>query len=317
MDVNFGLCGCGCGFTTPVATKTDARRGYKKGEHVKYMPGHFARMQTKIAGGDAAPMLEPEKPLKVIFPYAGKFAVEVFGDKPPCLRAFIEPASNEITEERMVFLRTMPDEEVAFELDGRARAIEASTRRSFIELGLIGFEMRERGLWAKLDDPESHVPFHSWEAWVTSALNVSASSAFAAVAVIENTKGIPVEDLQQMTRRNATQFARLSTKVQPKMLDKAKEMSEADFVAEVQKKHPDQHVAKAPALMLTFQDANNRDVFDQVIETAEWAYEVTGREDAVANVLAFFLDGFCEREGYQRHSNREAFAMYKKRGGKA
>lgn len=41
-----GLCLCGCGQTTPVATRNTYRLGHVKGEHVLYMPGHNPRHQN-------------------------------------------------------------------------------------------------------------------------------------------------------------------------------------------------------------------------------------------------------------------------------
>lgn len=38
-----GLCWCGCGQLTPIATKNSAKRGYYIGQHVRYINGH----QTK------------------------------------------------------------------------------------------------------------------------------------------------------------------------------------------------------------------------------------------------------------------------------
>lgn len=38
-----GICGCGCGRTTPIAAKTHSRRGYVAGEHVRFLPGHARR----------------------------------------------------------------------------------------------------------------------------------------------------------------------------------------------------------------------------------------------------------------------------------
>ena len=237
-------CKCGCGEVTPIAIKTDARRGYKKGEHTRYLPGHVQRTQGKTSA-----ILH--QPLPVV-------------------------DDHEITESRMDNIRAMRDEDAARVLDCRVKAIERSTKRSFIEMGVICSEMKKRELWAVLSD-DTGVPFHSWEHWATSVMNVSRRSAFAAVKVIERTQGIAISDLQEMGRNNVTHLARLSTAVQRKLVSKAKTMSEKDFVALVQTDHPDQHLSKAPALILNLSD-ENRALFDEVIETALWAFEVEGRE---------------------------------------
>lgn len=267
------FCGCGCKSITPIATKSDARRGYKKGEHTKYLPGHVARTQGKSA-----------------------------------ILQQVDDA--EITESRMDNIRQMRDEDAARVLDYRVKAIERSTRRSFIEMGVICHEMKRRELWATLSD-DTGVPFHSWEHWATSAMNVSRRSAFMAVKVIEATQGTSIADLQAMPRVNATHFARLSTQVQAKMVDKAKTLPEKEFIAEVQAKHPDQHISKAPALILNLSDGT-RSFFDEVIETAMWVYEVQDRENAILGVLTFFIDGDCERENYHHTTNRKAYALAKK-----
>lgn len=275
-----GLCECGCGNMTPLATKSDKRRGYKKGEPTKYLPGHVAR--TQGAGAKTS-------------------------------NVALRSEEFEVTETRLEQLRQMDDDRAAQILDARTRRIESATRRSFIELGMICREMQQRGLWAKLSDPATGVVFHSWEAWAMSSLNVSRASAFQAKAVLENTTGIDPEELKEMTRRNAVHFARLSSKAQPKLLEKAKTMSEKEFIAEVQEKHAEQIVGKAPALVVNFADENNRKHFDYAVEVAMWSYEVESREDAIANIVAFFLDGYCDRQGYVKQSNRDAYKMAQKR----
>ena len=275
----FGLCECGCGQTTPLAKKTDARKGYRKGEHTRYCPGHVQRTQGK--------------------------SVQV-------VQSLSMP--NEITENDIANLEQGDDEESARVIDARARAIEKQTRRSFVELGLLCHTMDRTGWWSKLDDPITGVTYHSWEDWATSALNVARSSAFAAKKVIEATRGTALEDLREMTRGNLQQFARLSSKVQadPKILKKAKTLTETEFVSAVHKDAPGQHLSKAPALILNLEESE-RENFDEAVEAAKWVYDVEGRNDAIANIIAYFLDGLSEREGYVKQTNRDAFAAAKKR----
>lgn len=275
----FGLCECGCGQTTPLSKKTDARKGYRKGEHTRYCPGHVQRTQGK--------------------------SVQV-------VQSLSVPG--EITENDIANLEQGDYEEGARVLDARARAIEKQTRRSFVELGLLCHTMDRTGWWSKLDDPETGVTFHSWEDWATSALNVARSSAFAAKKVIEATRGTSLEDLREMTRGNLQQFARLSSKVQadPKILKKAKTLTETEFVSAVHKAAPGQHLSKAPALILNL-ETSERENFDEMIEAAKWVYDVERRDDALANAVAFFLEGLCEREGYTKQTNRDAFNAARKR----
>lgn len=41
-----GLCMCGCGETTPIAKRSDSKRGTVAGEHVRYLPNHHVRLTT-------------------------------------------------------------------------------------------------------------------------------------------------------------------------------------------------------------------------------------------------------------------------------
>jgi len=275
----FGLCACGCGKTTPIAKKTDARKGYRKGDHTKYCPGHVQRTQGK----------------KITF-------------------EMVSQAPGELTEVAIAELEQGDYEEAAKVVDARARAIEKQTRRSFVELGLLCHTMDRTGWWSKLDDPITGVTYHSWEDWATSALNVARSSAFAAKKVIEATRGTALEDLREMTRGNLQQFARLSSKVQadPKILKKAKTLTETEFVSAVHKDARGQHLSKAPALILNLEESE-RENFDEAVEAAKWVYDVESRNDAIANIIAYFLDGLSEREGYIKQTNRDAFEVARKR----
>jgi hypothetical protein len=39
-QIPLGLCQCGCGAKTKISTSNDARHGYIKGQHRKYISGH-------------------------------------------------------------------------------------------------------------------------------------------------------------------------------------------------------------------------------------------------------------------------------------
>lgn len=45
-----GLCECGCGHRTRVATKTDKRRGHVKGEPLRFINGHHFRVNRIVHG---------------------------------------------------------------------------------------------------------------------------------------------------------------------------------------------------------------------------------------------------------------------------
>ncbi|HTF72450.1 MAG TPA: hypothetical protein VK638_58255 [Edaphobacter sp.] len=277
-------CECGCGEETSLITKTDKRKGHVKGEYARFLAGHHAKVRMPATA-----------------------ATTVVQSCTPAMW-------QEITEKDILNLRELDDEEAARILDERTGVIESTTRRSFIELGMICREMRERMLWTKRSHPISGVPYHSWEEWVIVRLGVGRRSAFKAISVLEKIRGVSVEDLKEMTRANVTRLAELSTKVQndPKVIEAAKETSEEGFVKVLQDHFPDQHVGDAPAVNLKL-SPETRGYFDDCVEIAEWSYEVRGREDALSNIFAFFLDGLCDREGYHTMTNRDAYEAFKKR----
>lgn len=49
--IGSGLCGCGCGAATPIASQTDSRSGAEIGQPVRFVKGHQARLRR----GDGHP----------------------------------------------------------------------------------------------------------------------------------------------------------------------------------------------------------------------------------------------------------------------
>lgn len=47
-----GLCMCGCGLRTALAPRTELKRGYVRGKPVRYIPGHYCRLDP--------PFVDPE-----------------------------------------------------------------------------------------------------------------------------------------------------------------------------------------------------------------------------------------------------------------
>ncbi len=45
-----GLCQCGCGLTAPIARQTETKRGYVKGQPVRYLPGHNQKTRQRKSG---------------------------------------------------------------------------------------------------------------------------------------------------------------------------------------------------------------------------------------------------------------------------
>lgn len=215
----------------------------------------------------------------------------------------------ELTQRDIEILREVDAEQSAEVLEGRAVAIVKLQRRSFVELGMICREIDRRELWKHLVHPASGLPYHSWQDWVTVRLGVSRTKAFAAKKIIEATEGnVSVEDLQEMTRQNLTQFSRLSSEVQrsPGVVEAAKTLTEDGFVEKIQETEPDQHLTKSCRVVLNT-DESQRQTLEETIRIAMWVHEVEKREDALDAILSYYLNGDCEREGYQAQTNLQAY----------
>ena len=53
MEVEYGYCFCGCGMKTTIAKQTDKRHGRIKGEPMKFIRGHYAKVNPKA--GQSSP----------------------------------------------------------------------------------------------------------------------------------------------------------------------------------------------------------------------------------------------------------------------
>jgi hypothetical protein len=217
-------------------------------------------------------------------------------------------ALREITERDIENLRGIDDLDAADIYDARMRALEAQTRRSYVEIGLICVEMRERSLWLKVIDVKTAQYFHSFDAWLMSAAGVSRSSAYAAMKAIDMLTDVPIADLREIPRCNAMNLGKLSTAVrrEPEILQAAKDLTEEEFVAKVQSAYPEQHLEGRSRLQLA-PTQSARHAIDRALEVSMWVWDLESKEQALEAIAAYFLDGGCEREGFDDKTNRMAF----------
>jgi len=269
------LCACGCGKPTPIATKTDRRRGQKPGQPVRFIAGHNQ--------GTGAGLLcnVPQN-----------------------------PAPMEITALSLSAMREEPDADVAQRLDSRVRDLERQHRRSFVELGLICNEMDDRSLWSELVNPETGNFFQSFGSWLMDAAQVSSSNAYRAMKVLKQITDIPVADLQEMSRANVMIVAQLSSKVRqdPQVIAAAKSQTETGFYQTLEANYPDQHIESSPRMDLK-PSRSARKMIDEALRAAGVLYGVEGREAQLEAICSYFMDGDCEMEEYQGMKNRRAYEI--------
>lgn len=277
------LCGCGCNEYTEIAKKTDSRRGHVKGQAMPYINGHASNNGPKRPTSDVA--AAPE-----------------------------DPAAKEITERDIATLREVDDYQAAEIYDARVRYLEGFHKRTFVEIGLILVEVEERTLWNKIIDRKTGTYFTGFDRWLMDAAPVSRSTGYDAKGAIAKLREVPVADLQAMPRCNVKTLASLSTKVQqqPDIIEAAKTLTEQQFIAKVETKHPEQHVAaKRPMRLKPEKEA--RKAIDIGLEIAMWAYDVPNREEALEAMVQTWLDMPCEVEEYSHLTNRLAYDAKKDR----
>lgn len=273
-------CACGCGHETAIATRTDSRRGQVKGQPMRFLPGHNS--------------LVPANQM---------------------LPATAAPQSAEIDELRIMGLRNLPDADAAAVFDARLRELERQYKRSFVERGFILLEVQERELWRHIVNPETGEAYSSFERWVVGAAPQSRSDCFAAMKAVRELRDVPAQELLQVPRCNVKVLQHLSPALRrkPEVIDAAKKKSERDFVAQIEKEHPEQHIESKRPMNLK-PERTARQTIDRGIEVAMWAYGVSTREDALECALLYFLQGDCEKEEYSELSNERAWETAKARG---
>lgn len=216
-------------------------------------------------------------------------------------------AEIEITSSDIESIRVMQPETAAKLYDERVQFLDKAQKRTFVEFGLIMIEMEDRELYRLLLDSEGKA-FPSLGRWISAAAPTSRSNAYAALnAMRAINEEVSSADLQEMPRVNINTVKKLSTSVRkdPKVIEAAKQMGEQEFKEHINKEHPEQHIEKdAP---MRFKPAQgDRETIDEALAVSMWAYDLESREDAILAMALYFLQGKCEREGFQQVSNKDA-----------
>lgn len=157
-----------------------------------------------------------------------------------------------ITEATLIHLRSESDEIAAVALDCRIAALETLYKRTYLERGIILFEVEQRLLWQKINDPATGVPFTSLDRWILTRCPQSRSDAYAALRAVKELRDIPRERLEAIPRCNMAILQALSSKVResPKVLDAAKLLSQREFVVMLEKDYPEMHIEQRRTIHL-------------------------------------------------------------------
>jgi hypothetical protein len=197
----------------------------------------------------------------------------------------------EFSEATLIEMRALPDAYTAQLLDSHLRLLEQQWKRSFISRGLILIEMKQRQLWKHVLDRNAR-PFTSLESWIVDAAPQSRSDCYAAMRAVEELRDIPREQLADIPRCNVATLRLLSSAVRsdPDVIEAAKNLSEKDFTARIEKDFPLQHIEGRRQIRFKLLQSDY-EVVEQAIEMAMQDGACETREEALLAIAICFIGG--------------------------
>lgn len=192
-------------------------------------------------------------------------------------------------------------------LDRHVRWMEQRDKRQYLEWGLCFLMVEERELWKYLCDKQGQ-PYRGIDHWMSSAAPVGRATAYDAKGSIKALKGVPLEQLAQVSRANIKVLRLLPVKGQsdPEILSAAKTQEEKQFRKTARTRFPDSHIEAIEPMKLK-PEASQRQKIDEAIAAAMLIYELPNRESALECIAAWFMDAQVDSEDYQGLSHREAY----------
>jgi len=288
-------CSCGCNQETPVATKTDARRGIVKGQPMKFLPGHNS--------------VSAKKGVILLPSSANKITLETTNSAASYTVERTAPEAVEITATDIERYGKTDKQDAAHAYTMRMNYLDAQDKRTFVERGLIVKAVDEGELWRRVIDNETGEPYRSTAQWIVGECPHSQATCFDAWGAMKRLTDVPAEELRQMPRSNVKQLSKVTSKKakrDPEIIHAAQTQSENEFIETVNRSYPDQHLEPNAKLIMK-PSASARSCLDRVIEAGMMLYEVPTREEALEAVGQSWLDSPCELEKYQSLTNSQAY----------
>jgi hypothetical protein len=172
-----------------------------------------------------------------------------------------------ITPDLMLGILKRPNADAEAALFDRLRYLDRTTKLAYSEIGLISLTVQAYRLHEHRTDPEADRPC-SFTRWLRLAAPWSYSTAFAAMRDVEDLKDIPAEHLAEIPQSNFPILRQLSTTVrsEPQVLEAAKSKSAGDFVEQIRKYHPEQHLESRKMLRVNMEESALEKVEEAIFE---------------------------------------------------
>ncbi len=165
---------------------------------------------------------------------------------------------------------TLPPSEAEEACFSRLRVLDETWKFSYPEIGLLCRAVEKQHLWKQRVDPETGKKCSSFARWVRVAAPWSYATVFAAMRDVEDLQDVPAEHLAEIPAANIGTLRQLSTAVRQDtaIIEAAKTMRAPDFVEQVRKEYPLQHLEKKKTLRFVM-DETAADKVEQVLKMAE------------------------------------------------
>lgn len=176
----------------------------------------------------------------------------------------------------------------AEELDRRMRLLDSQYKTNFVDRGLLLEEFERDQLWKFLYDPFTQANYESFNRWLQDAAPWSERDCRYALGAVKQLKDVPADDLRQMPRVNVEVMKSLSSSVrtQPEVIQAAKTLPEQQFIEQIQKTHPDQHVEPRKAIRLV---KSASEVVERAIRLAMAVEGIESRDEALEAIAVSYI----------------------------
>lgn len=175
--------------------------------------------------------------------------------------------NEQITPGRMAGILALSNVQAESALYERLRYLDRTVRLSYAEIGYISSTVQTYLLHEHRMDPKTGKPC-SFTRWIRLAAPWGYSTAFAAMKDVEDLKDIPVEHLAEIPQSNFPVLKQLSTAVraEPAVIEAAKSKSAGEFVQQIRKDHPDQHLDARKMLRVNMEESALEKVEEAIFE---------------------------------------------------
>jgi hypothetical protein len=175
-------------------------------------------------------------------------------------------------------------------VNGRLVSLEAGEKLTFDQIGLLCLFTERESLWKELKAADGN-PYHSFDAWMSTAKNGCRANRYAAWKVAKELTDISPAELKEMPRANKVKLADVPRKSRTPEVRKAARTLEVDSFSDyVEREIPDAHLDSKRPPKFKAMESGALKVIESALEGIMLLDEdITTREDALEGVCSDFI----------------------------